>query len=95
MQETGKMDICSRLLKIEWQASSQADLLTETDPVRLRNVSELGGSGLDGGLGGGLGGGAGWGGWHRQRLISAKTCRTGFLLQYEFWIRITGHNLLN
>ena len=50
MQETGKMDICSRLLKIEWQASSQADLLTETDPVRLRNVSELGGSGLDGGL---------------------------------------------
>ena len=51
MQETGKMDICSRLLKIEWQASSQADLLTETDPVRLRNVSELGGSGLDGGAG--------------------------------------------
>ena len=63
MQETGKMDICSRLLKIEWQASSQADLLTETDPVRLRNVSELGGSGLDGGLGGGLDGG----------LASAKT----------------------
>ena len=68
MQETGKMDICSRLLKIEWQASSQADLLTETDPVRLRNVSELGGSGLDGVARRG----AGRGGW-MGGLASAKT----------------------
>ena len=77
MQETGKMDICSRLLKIEWQASSQADLLTETDPVRLPNVSATW-------LGRGDRGNAG--NSDLQRRISAKTCQAAFLQSHRPWL---------